>query len=685
MTNATPTPKKAKSLVFAALLLLASIQAYGAADLFQAVRNNDLPVLRTAVADKANLDARGPRQATLLMHAAAFGNPRSMKILLDAGADPNAKDSFGATALVWAAGDAAKAKLLVERGADVNAQTVQGRTPLIVAAAHDGNARTVRLLLNKGADIHAADAAGDTAMTVAAAAGDLETIKLLLARGAKPDQANKGGFTPLLNASMNGNAAMMRLLIAKGANVNAANVFAGRSKFGEIALKQMTPLMVAAPHGSPEAVRILLESGAAINARDSRGMTPLMFAVASDNQDLDVVEMLIAHDAEINAKSGAGETALDWARKFGDPRVISALEKSGAEAANNTPLYANTPHHINSLNTGQPSEATLSVHEAVERSVRLLQSSGAEFFRQSGCVGCHHQPAVQRAAAAARAAGIAIDETAAAESVQQVVSQWDLYGPSLLERLDGPAAPDIQVAALFGLAAEKHPSGPVTDMLAANIAATQRRDGSWKLEGFSRAPSEESNVARTVMSLRVLQVYGYAGRRTEFATRIGKARRWLENTAPKTTDDYVWRLAGLSWAGSDPGKVVQAAEALRSLQRADGGFAPNEFLESDPYATATALWALRMGGVAVNDEMYQRGVAYLLRTQNQDGSWYVRSRAPKFQPYFESGFPYCDDQWISSSATAWATVALAPAARQTISETRDAPASKQKPGRRGGE
>jgi hypothetical protein len=58
MTNATPTPKKAKSLVFAALLLLASIQAYGAADLFQAVRNNDLPVLRTAVADKANLDAR---------------------------------------------------------------------------------------------------------------------------------------------------------------------------------------------------------------------------------------------------------------------------------------------------------------------------------------------------------------------------------------------------------------------------------------------------------------------------------------------------------------------------------------------------------------------------------------------------------------------------------------------------
>jgi hypothetical protein len=39
----------------------------------------------------------------------------------------------------------------------------------------------------------------------------------------------------------------------------------------------------------------------------------------------------------------------------------------------------------------------------------------------------------------------------------------------------------------------------------------------------------------------------------------------------------------------------------------------------------------------------------------------VRSRAPKFQPYFQSGFPYEHDQWVSSAATAWAVMALAPA------------------------
>jgi len=51
-----------------------------------------------------------------------------------------------------------------------------------------------------------------------------------------------------------------------------------------------------------------------------------------------------------------------------------------------------------------------------------------------------------------------------------------------------------------------------------------------------------------------------------------------------------------------------------------------------------------------------------LGTQFPDGSWYVRSRSPKLQPYFQSAFPYEHDQWISAAATARAVMALAPAA-----------------------
>ena len=64
----------------------------------------------------------------------------------------------------------------------------------------------------------------------------------------------------------------------------------------------------------------------------------------------------------------------------------------------------------------------------------------------------------------------------------------------------------------------------------------------------------------------------------------------------------------------------------------------------------------------MNGEEYRRGVAYLIRAREADGSWHVRSRAFGFQPYFESGFPHGHDQWISIAATAWSAMALMPAA-----------------------
>ena len=62
---------------------------------------------------------------------------------------------------------------------------------------------------------------------------------------------------------------------------------------------------------------------------------------------------------------------------------------------------------------------------------------------------------------------------------------------------------------------------------------------------------------------------------------------------------------------------------------------------------------------AASDPAVRRGVEFLLRTQLQDGSWYVKSRAVPIQAYFESGFPHGADQWISAAGTAWAVRALA--------------------------
>jgi hypothetical protein len=104
-----------------------------------------------------------------------------------------------------------------------------------------------------------------------------------------------------------------------------------------------------------------------------------------------------------------------------------------------------------------------------------------------------------------------------------------------------------------------------------------------------------------------------------------------------------------------------------ALQREGGGWAQTPHLQPDAYATATALYALHEGGgISPSHAAYQRGVKFLLDTQAADGSWHVATRAPRIQPYFESGFPYGHDQWISEWATGWATIALSLAAPQKV-------------------
>ena len=139
--------------------------------------------------------------------------------------------------------------------------------------------------------------------------------------------------------------------------------------------------------------------------------------------------------------------------------------------------------------------------------------------------------------------------------------------------------------------------------------------------------------------------------------------RWLATARGWTTVDEADRVTGLRLAGADPNEVRKFGEKLLSQQRGDGGWAQTAYLDSDAFGTAAVLYSLRKAGLLdISDAAYQRGARFLLERQFPDGSWYVRSRAVKLQPYFQSGFPFGHDQWISNAATAYAAMALAPVA-----------------------
>jgi hypothetical protein len=81
-------------------------------------------------------------------------------------------------------------------------------------------------------------------------------------------------------------------------------------------------------------------------------------------------------------------------------------------------------------------------------------------------------------------------------------------------------------------------------------------------------------------------------------------------------------------------------------------------MSSDAYATGLALYAMSQAGLSATDAAYQRGLRYLLDTQAADGTWHVKTRALPIQPYFETGYPYDHDQWISAAGAAYATMAI---------------------------
>jgi ankyrin repeat protein len=264
------------------------------------------------------------------MGAARRGDLAQVGSLIAAGADVNAKDEHGQTAVMCAAqgGHGACVNTLIAAGADVNAKRVFGRTALMMAA----NAHCVKALIAAGADVNARDSGGETALMWAADKGEPDGVKALIVAGADANVKSNNGGTALINAARKG-VGCVKALIAAGADVNA--------KCGS-----ETPLIRAAQKGDADSVKALIAAGADVNAKDvnsisDHGQTALMWAACRGH--VDCATVLVAAGADVNARDNRGKTALMYAEDHPDVFAAMQAASQSLSPATAAPKITQTP------------------------------------------------------------------------------------------------------------------------------------------------------------------------------------------------------------------------------------------------------------------------------------------------------------------------------------------------------
>ncbi|MBC8142793.1 MAG: ankyrin repeat domain-containing protein [Armatimonadetes bacterium] len=297
--------------------------------LHHAVQSGNAESVRLLLAAGSDPEARDKAGETPLHYAARCevyagaaidtGIPRIVARLIAAGANPCAVDDYGVTPLHWAAENAnvELVRLLLRHGSDPNAANVHGFTPLHFSAhsraKHRTTSATAQTLLEAGASADSPArglGSGATALILAASHAAVAVVAVLLAAGANPNFVDNVGRSPLTEAITN--AENFAALLAAGADLSPLLKATGKPL-----------LLTAAERGNAPAVQALLAANADPN-KAYRGKYPLHAAVAKANAD--AVAALLAAGANHLLPGKDGVTALDLARKRRRKAILPLLE-----------------------------------------------------------------------------------------------------------------------------------------------------------------------------------------------------------------------------------------------------------------------------------------------------------------------------------------------------------------------
>ncbi|PYR71725.1 MAG: hypothetical protein DMG20_01940 [Acidobacteria bacterium] len=325
-----------------------------------------------------------------LIDAAKNVDREAVRSLLKQGANVNATQADGTTALHWASyrDDLESADLLIRSGANVNARNDLGATPLW-AACQNGSESMVGRLLTAGANPNAALLLGETPVMVAGRSGSPAVVELLAAKGANVNARAARGQTALMWAVAQKHPEVVKVLIANGADIHARSdswteVMAvpphGYLEYNRaIPHGNDTALMFAARVDDLASAKLLVAAGANVNDEDAWGVSAVVLAAHSGFTD--VVEFLLEKGANANSDR-AGFTALHEAVMRRDENLVKVLLDHGADA--NLPVRSWTPTRRSSRDFNFPPEligATpfwLAARFTEPEVMRLLAKHGAD-------------------------------------------------------------------------------------------------------------------------------------------------------------------------------------------------------------------------------------------------------------------------------------------------------------------
>jgi N-acyl-D-amino-acid deacylase len=325
------------------------------------------------------------------------------------------------------------------------------------------------------------------------------------------------------------------------------------------------------------------------------------------------------------------------------------------------PKFRDTPTLID--DTGrQPHVDRTKLNDAIERGLRIVTKAAANYPKHRDCFSCHHQTLPLLAMNAA-IGGFEVEEA----TYNATADFTEKFFAARVDKLREGRGIGGQAATvgygLWTLDIAQHEPDDTSAAMIEFLLKNQRDDGRWSPPS-NRPPLEESSVSTTVLTAYYLPRLCIQDQHEKVQQSVARARKWLAGAKLESHEDYVFRLWGqalLEDAKDAASQKTLAAlrDQLLAAQRDDGGWAQLPQMNSDAYATGQALYVLHEIGLPADSVFLRSGVEFLLKTQQEDGSWLVETRSRPIQVFFDNGDPHGKSQFISIAATSWAVAALA--------------------------